>query len=110
MNLHLEKIGRKVTQGSRAVRACRRLAPRWNRFSASSGATRRTKSRASGGPAQTHLGNRVFKIHTIFVDACSAAWNAFAAEPKRIAAAIATPPPQIGHRSFPNAAGMRLPS
>ena len=49
------------------------------------------KPRIRRFPRRTYLGNRVFKSHTVFVDACWAAWNAFAAEPKRIAA-IATPP------------------
>jgi hypothetical protein len=34
---------------------------------------------------QNHLGKRVFESYTDIVDACCAAWNAFAAEPKRIA-------------------------
>jgi hypothetical protein len=32
---------------------------------------------------QNHLGNRVFESYTDIVDACCAAWNALAAEPKR---------------------------
>jgi alkylhydroperoxidase family enzyme len=38
---------------------------------------------------QNHLGNRVFKSYTDIVDPCCTAWNALAAEPKRIAS-IAT--------------------
>jgi hypothetical protein len=34
---------------------------------------------------QNHLGNRVFESYTDIVDGCCAAWNALAAEPKRIA-------------------------
>jgi hypothetical protein len=34
---------------------------------------------------QNHLGNRVFKSYIDIVDPCCTAWNALAAEPKRMA-------------------------
>jgi hypothetical protein len=37
---------------------------------------------------QNHLGNRVFKSYTDIVDPCCTAWNALAAEPKRIASTM----------------------
>jgi hypothetical protein len=101
MNLHLEEISCQVTHGSHAVLLLDGAG--WHQTG--------EKLRVPGNISllqlpsyspelnpveniwqflrQNHLGNRVFKSYTDIVDACCAAWNALAAEPKRIAS-IAT--------------------
>ena len=117
MNLHLEEISCQVTHGSHAVLLLDGAG--WHQTG--------EKLRVPGNISllqlpsyspelnpveniwqflrQNHLGNRVFKSYTDIVDACCAAWNALAAEPKRIAQL----PHETGHRSFPNAAGIMPP-
>ena len=97
MNLHLEEISCQVTHGSHAVLLLDGAG--WHQTG--------EKLRVPGNISllqlpsyspelnpveniwqflrQNHLGNRVFESYTDIVDACCAAWNALAAEPKRIA-------------------------
>ena len=101
MNLHLEEISCQVTQGSHAVLLLDGAG--WHQTGEKLAVPGNISllQLPSYSPElnpveniwqflrQNHLGNRVFKSYTDIVDACCAAWNALAAEPKRIAS-IAT--------------------
>ncbi len=97
MNLHLEEISCQVTQGSHAVLLLDGAGWHQTGEKLRVPGNIRLLQLPSYSPElnpveniwqflrQNHLGNRVFESDTDIVDACCAAWNALAAEPKRIA-------------------------